>query len=176
MAKERLKAQNPHIATRIEFGLLLAHSLLYTRLSLNISREVFTYIPADLYHLGSVTNQPLVVYDLTTESMTVTYSDINLNLAAAGIAMLNTETILVAGGRYSARGVKSVNIWTGVMKVEVKMAEGRSWPGMQVYRSFVWVFGGNTGPSLSSAERFHRIQRNWQSAPTMLSPRPASLP
>lgn len=82
---KELQADNPLIATRIEFGLHLAftraRSPLYTRLSLNITREVFTFIGLDYLYLGTIKSNKLIVYNLTSGSMQETVPSINLSLS-----------------------------------------------------------------------------------------------
>lgn len=176
---KELQADNPQIAARIEFGLYLAftraRSPLYTRLSLNITREVFTYIGSDHLYLGTIQGNKLVAYDLTSESMQVTVPSISLNLSSTGFIMLDREVMLVVGGS-SKSLVNRVNIWTGKITEEAAMSECRAWPGILKYKEFVWVFGGNTGPALSTMERFRLITRTWRNGPRMLSPKVCFTP
>ena len=176
---KELQADNPLIATRIEFGLYLAftraRSPLYTRLSLNITREVFTYIGLDHRYLGTIQNKKLIAYNLTTESMQETVPSINLNLSGTGFIMLDRDFMLVVGGA-SRRLVNRVNIWTGKITEEAAMSESRAWPGILKYKEFVWVFGGNTEPALNTMERFHLTTRIWQNGPRMLSPKVCFTP
>ena len=176
---KKLQTENPHLATRIEFGLYLAftraHSPLYRPLSLNICREAFSYLGGDHIYLGSIQDYQLIVYDLLTESMQITVSSLNIKLQSAGLAQLDSNTMLMIGGA-NLKQVRSINIWTGTITKEAEMTESRAYPGLLLYGEFVWVFGGNTGNSLTSVERFHRTNRTWEMGPPMPSPKVAFTP
>ena len=180
MAIRKLQADCPELATRVEFGVYLAfarvHSLLYQRLSLNISREVFSYIGLDpILLLGAFRGNKLVLYDLTTESCKETIPNIALNLSGTGLVMLSDRQMLVVGGS-SSRCVKSVDVLTGVITEEAAMKECRAWPGVLLYNARVWVFGGNTEPALDSVEWFLCGPRTWQQGRSMHSPKVCFTP
>lgn len=177
MAKRECQEECPQLSIRTQFGLYLAflriHSPLYTRLSLNITREVFSYIGLDHFYLCTIKCSQLVVYDLATESIQARVPYIYLSLAGTGLAMLTKDTMLVVGGTSGERNAKSLNIWTGTIINEADMMEGRSCPGMLVYKGCAWVFGG-TG--LASVERFHYSMRNWERGPQMPTPKSSFTP
>lgn len=110
------------------------------------------------------------------ESTYIVGPAVDLDLSGTGVVMLNCDTMLVVGGGPSVRLARSFNIWTGVLTMEAEMTIGRDWPGMLIYEDVVWVFGGNTGPSLDSVERFHTTQKTWQIGANMLSPKAAFTP
>lgn len=89
--------------------------------------------------------------------------------------MLDRDAMIVVGGDSSSL-VKRVNIWTGKITEEAAMSECRAWPRMLKYKDFVWVFGGNTGPSLNSMEKFCLTTRTWRNGPPMLSPKVCFTP
>lgn len=177
MAKRNREGECPQLSIRIDFGLLVAflrvHSPLYTRLSLNITREVFSYIGLEHIYMGSIKDKQLIVYELATETMQVTVPRIDLRLGRTGLAMLTNDTMLVVGGASDKRSVRSLNIWTGTITNEADMMEGRSWPGMLVYKGCAWVFGGS---DLASVERFHCSVRNWERGPQMPTPKSSFTP
>ena len=173
-----VKKARPDLSTRIDFGISLAFARLYTtlygRLSLNISREVFTYIGLDFFCLTAISGKNIHVYDLRTETLTIS-AEVDVNPNEAGLVMMQPDILLVVGG-LPRKSAYSVQIWSGVVTQEADMSVHRSWPGMLAYEEWVWVFGGNTANTLDSVERLHRGNRTWQSGPRMLSPKVCFTP
>ena len=174
--------ERPEIVTRIAFGVYLtfvrSHSPVYTSLSLNITREVFSYIGNDARYVVAPEGKLILVYDVVNETLTITRRERMINDTGASFAMVNAEEILIIGGVWKKResSVRSVNIWTGEVKNEESMSRSRMLPGVLTFQAFVWVFGGNTNPSLDSVEKFHRTRRTWCTGPTMSTPKVCFTP
>ena len=151
------------------------HSRIHGRLSLNICREVFIYIPLEQRYLASILNKQLLVYDLHTPTSQVTSNRMKLNLTAKGLVMVGDNELFIVGGEVN-RVVLRVDIWTGKVRKEGELRVVRRWPGVVVYMKYVWVFGGNTGPSLSSVDRFDRRKNAWEPARDMLTSKTSFTP
>ena len=152
------------------------HSACYRNISLNICREVFTYVPIDQIYLATVKSDRLFVYNLRTNTAKVTSESLFLDLTGTGLTMLSNEAMLIVGGTPSGSRARKLNIWTGRLEEEARLQEGRAWPGVYLHKDWVWVFGGNVGETLDSVECFSLVQRSWRTGPRMLSPKVCFTP
>lgn len=90
--------------------------------------------------------------------------------------MLSPRRMLAVGGPDSQKDAFSVDIYTCAVTRESNMLKGRAWPGVTVYADFIWVFGGNTKATLTSAERFHTKERTWTRIRDMKTPKVCFTP
>ena len=97
---------------------------LYRSLSLNITREVFSYISPDRLLVG-FQDRRLILHVLPSETMLATCS-LDLDLSGRGIVLLSDTTVLLVGNSASENYVRSVHIWTGQVRREAAMRQGRS--------------------------------------------------
>lgn len=168
------KTNGMRLVTRTMVGLYLAFTRLcnplYHSLSLNITREVFSYIAPDQLLVG-FRDRCLVVYVVPREA-TMTTCTLDLDLSGRGIVLLSDTIALLVGNCMSENFARTVNIWTGQIHREAAMLQGRSNPGVLKYQQNVWVFGGcDQLTPLRSVESFHLIKRRWSPALSMFFPR-----
>ena len=141
----RGQLERPEIATRISFGVCFtfvrSHSSVYSLLSLNITREVFSYIGNDSIFVVAPRANQLKVFNLAKKTVSIIATKTLINTECAGFVLFTTDEILVMGGSANqGRSAVCVNIWSGVVTTEASMSQDRSWPGVLVFRECVGVW------------------------------------
>ena len=157
------------------YGLLLTfirtQSPLFSPLSTNIIREVVAYIDTDPILIG-IQGKTLMRYNLRYEHAHITVKIPAIDCTGCGFALLNPSSLLLVGGASDFRSVRVINTYTGAVRTETPLIQGRVYPGVVAYEDYIWVFGGRDDQHvLSSALKYHKTHRQWTALPDMTYPK-----
>lgn len=138
---------------------------LFSRLSLNIIREVCAYLD-DLQCLVTLNEEAVNFYSFSPDQHLTKHLKETTHGGKSYCPVGNWKLLIVGGGN-STNATTKLDLESLELTPMRKMAQGRSWPGVICHRNSVWAFGGNTGNMLHTVEEFPLQSEVWQSVAPM---------
>ena len=161
---------------QLKTWMIFAHrnSLLLSRLSLNILREIGVYLQDCLY--PCVYRSTLRVYNFVTGQ--VTEKAITQISDNGTVYCLYAQSRLVCVGAHGGSKLAfSVCVVTGEVRPLADMMHSRASPGIIPWKKTVYVFGGYSDRQpIQEAEKFHSIDNTWTELLPMSTPKLSFTP
>lgn len=146
----------------------------WSRLSLNLLREIGTYLLDCLYPCGHLST--LIVYNLETgavkQKTPISHSFDNGTVYCP----YAPNRVLCIGAEPTITSVFSLCTATGELRAMPDMMLGRAWPGVVLWEDTVYVFGGQHGQPTAEAEKFRISPGAWRKLASMSVPKLAFTP
>lgn len=131
-------------------------------LSLNLLREICTYLEQDLVFVPALCHDTFRLYNVRARTVNE-YKLASTFTSGAVFCFTEGLEVIVVGGWSEVGDVFAIK--TGVAEKLNSMCVARAWPGIYHWKSQTYVFGGNNPSSISSCEK--RREGNWQPLPDM---------
>ena len=147
--------------------LFYLHSKRFLRLSVNVFREMCSYLSPAIFPF--IVNQTLRLYNLQTQM--TTYHSLTVNFRGGGsFVLLDNNTMLCVGAYPETIAVYSLEITSQTLTSMPNMHKPRCHAGIAKASGCVYVFGGDYQGN-KSCEKYHILDQAWQVTGKMQRPR-----
>ena len=144
-----------------------------SRLSFNLILEVCTYMHSCLF--PCIHNDSCTLYNLSVGPMRTATLSHSFGIGTV-FCFHKTDSLLCLGGDPPSAEVFDLPMSTLELAAQPAMERVRAWPGVVLWRSVVYVFGGNLSPPLCEVEKYGVADKQWSAVGPMKQGRVAFMP